>query len=90
MNIIKDQDVIIILKTMLNRLDDRLVDHGERVAYLCLELMRYMNVSEEEYLHVAKLALLHDIGAYKTEEVDALLSFESEDVWEHAIYGYLF
>lgn len=90
MNIIKDQDVIIILKTMLNKLDDRLVDHGERVAYLCLELMHYMNVPYEEYLHVAKLALLHDIGAYKTDDVDALLSFESEDVWEHAIYGYLF
>lgn len=90
MNIIKDQDVIIILKTMLNKLDDRLVDHGERVAYLCLELMRYMNVPREEYLHVAKLALLHDIGAYKTDDVDSLLSFESEDVWEHAVYGYLF
>ncbi|MFQ9923600.1 MAG: HD domain-containing phosphohydrolase [Beduini sp.] len=90
MNIIKDQEVIVILKTMLNKLDNRLVDHGERVAFLCLEIMSYLKVPQEEYLHVAKLALLHDIGAYKTDDMDALLSFESKDVWEHAIYGYLF
>lgn len=89
-NIIKDQDVILILKRMLNKLDPRLVDHGERVAYLCIKLMQSMGVANEKYLHVAKLALFHDIGAYKTDEIDSLLGFESKDVWEHAIYGYLF
>ena len=33
---------------------------------------------------------LHDIGAYKTEEINRMTQFESEDVWEHSIYGYLF
>ena len=36
------------------------------------------------------LSLLHDVGAYKTEEIDKLVSFESNCVWSHSIYGYLF
>lgn len=90
MDVIKDQNVIQILKNMLNTLDHRLVDHGERVAFLCMKMMRAMHKDEEQILHVAKLALFHDIGAYKTDEVDAILGFETNDVWEHAIYGYLF
>jgi HD-GYP domain-containing protein (c-di-GMP phosphodiesterase class II) len=36
------------------------------------------------------LAMLHDVGAYKTEEIDKLVIFETRDIWEHSIYGYLF
>lgn len=90
MNIIKDSDVIQILENMLNTLDYRLVDHGKRVTYLCIRIMKQLQATEEDCLTVAKLALFHDIGAYKTDEVDAMLGFETVDVWEHAIYGYLF
>jgi len=34
--------------------------------------------------------MLHDVGAYKTEEIDKLVIFETRDIWEHSIYGYLF
>jgi len=34
--------------------------------------------------------MLHDVGAYKTEEIDKMVIFETVDVWEHSIYGYLF
>lgn len=36
------------------------------------------------------LALFHDIGAYRTEEISRLLQFEPRNIWEHAIYSYLF
>lgn len=36
------------------------------------------------------LCLLHDIGAYKTEEIDNMVIFETENVDQHAIYGYPF
>ena len=36
------------------------------------------------------LASLHDIGAYKTEEIDRMVEFETKEVWNHSIYGYLF
>jgi putative nucleotidyltransferase with HDIG domain len=34
--------------------------------------------------------MLHDVGAYKTEEIDKLVIFETRDIWDHSIYGYLF
>lgn len=36
------------------------------------------------------MALLHDVGAYRTEEIDRMVAFETESVWEHSFYGYLF
>ena len=39
---------------------------------------------------MCQLALLHDVGAYKTEEIDNMLCFETQDVWEHSVYGHLF
>lgn len=90
MDVINDADVIQIVKRMLNTFDSRLVDHGQRVTYLCLKIMNEMKVPEDEFYTAAKLALFHDIGAYKTDEVDNMLLFESNDVWEHAVYGFLF
>lgn len=90
MNIIDDQNVIQIVKNMLNTIDHRLVDHGERVTYLCICIMKELRMPDEMIQLTAKLALFHDIGAYKTDEIDQLFSFESKNVWNHAIYGYLF
>lgn len=36
------------------------------------------------------MSLLHDIGAYKTEEIDNMVVFETKDVMKHAAYGYVF
>ena len=36
------------------------------------------------------LTMLHDIGAYKTEEITRMFTFETQNMWEHSIYGYLF
>jgi len=46
--------------------------------------------TREEMHDICVLALLHDIGAYKTEEIDKMVVFETTDVWEHSIYGYMF
>lgn len=90
MSIIKDQDVIQIVKNMLNTIDHRLVDHGERVTFLCIQIMKALHAPKEDILMTSKLALFHDIGAYKTDEIDEMFSFETKNVWDHAIYGYLF
>lgn len=36
------------------------------------------------------MSIFHDIGAYKTDEIDRMVEFETHDVWNHSIYGYLF
>ncbi|MFR7591065.1 MAG: HD domain-containing phosphohydrolase [Longibaculum sp.] len=90
MKLIKSREVIQIVRNMLNLIDVRLVHHGERVTFLCVKILEHLHYSQEDIYLCAKLALFHDIGAYKTDEIDNMLTFESHDVWEHAIYGYLF
>ena len=80
-----------LIERTLNRVDARLVDHGRRVAYLVLELMeRRGGFTQAERQRACALVLLHDVGAYKTEEIDNMVVFETGSVWEHAAYGYLF
>lgn len=90
MEILKDQDVVFIIRNMLGMIDDRLVEHGERVTYLVMKMMESLHYSEEEIMRGCLLSLFHDIGAFKTDDIDDLLTFEKDDVWNHAIYGYLF
>ncbi len=72
-------------------MDPRLVDHGKRVAYLVSRMLDIDGTfTEKEKQDICFLALLHDVGAYKTEEINEMAKFETQDIWEHSIYGYLF
>ncbi|MDO4273277.1 MAG: HD domain-containing protein [Eubacteriales bacterium] len=80
-----------LIQRTLNRVDSRLVNHGIRVAFLVSGMLRQKGgYSPKEYKEQCLTAILHDIGAYKTEEIDKMLDFECDDIWEHSIYGYLF
>ena len=80
------------VKRTLNKVDPRLVEHGERVAYIALKILEEAEgeISHEMLKNVLLVCLIHDIGAYKTEEIDCIVEFESRNVWEHSIYGSLF
>lgn len=85
------EHIFVVIHNTLNRIDPRIVDHGRRVANLVYRAMRQQNkYSHDELRACYAMALIHDIGAYKTEEIDRMLQFETVDVWNHAIYGYLF
>lgn len=73
----------------LRRIDVRLMDHGERVAYIACELCEAGKL-DLDMKTLFLLCIFHDIGAYKTEEIDRMVEFETNDVQNHAIYGYLF
>lgn len=89
--IIKDKELLTIIQNTLNEIDERLINHGFRVAYLLREMMLYDgSFSDREIRDMTMAAMLHDIGAYKTDEIDSLLQFETKHIWKHAIYGYLF
>ncbi|MDD3347319.1 HD domain-containing phosphohydrolase [Oscillibacter sp.] len=91
LSFIHKSQIISVIEKMLLYFDPRLVDHGERVAYIVLEMLRHaqppLDIDQDKLLI---LSLLHDVGAYKTEEIDEMVSFDSGSVWSHAIYGYLF
>jgi len=91
MQLLRNEKVINIMEKTLNHVDSRLIDHGKRVAYLIFKVLNGRQMfTEKELQNICILAMLHDVGAYKTEEIDQMVVFETEKVWEHSIYGYLF
>lgn len=91
MNVISNKDVIRIIRNTLDLIDPRLMMHGGRVSYIMYKMLQYENeYSEREVIDFCAIAMLHDIGAYKTEEIDNMIKFETGSVWDHSIYGYLF
>lgn len=89
--IIKEKNLMEIICRSLNLVDARLVDHGRHVAYILHKMLVCEGgYSKKQLDDILMLSLLHDIGAYKTEEIDDLFRFENDNVWQHAIYGYIF
>lgn len=88
---IRSDKLMTVISRTLNMIDRRLVDHGVRVALVLGDMLDAEGCQDRELrkdLHI--LALLHDVGAYRTEEINNLLQFETGNVWKHSIYGYLF
>ncbi|MXQ74302.1 HD domain-containing protein [Clostridiaceae bacterium DONG20-135] len=90
MKLIDDQNVMYIVRNVLDAVDNRLVAHGERVAYLVWKIMAFEGRLPKEIRIASELALMHDIGAFKTDEIDSMLTFDCGASWDHAIYGYVF
>ena len=86
-----------IYKNVFNLVNYQLVDHSERTAYLVLKMYQKQNKhTEKEIAQFCMFALLHDIGAFKTEKIDSisgmnqLKQFEFQNTSPHAVFGYLF
>lgn len=91
MNIIESNDVIHIIQKTLSLIDTRLVDHGTRVAYILYKILKCSRrYDDQQIMEICLLGILHDIGAYKTDEIDQIVQFETKDSQHHAIYGYTF
>lgn len=89
--VIADSSTIVgVLNRMLSYVDPRLVNHGMEVAFIAEEILPYCQDKTIDKNKLLFLGLLHDIGAYKTAEVDEMVSFDGKKVWRHSVYGYLF
>lgn len=90
-NYIDNKGMIGIIRRTCNYVDARLVDHGFRVARMVSRLLERMGTYDTATARdISILAMFHDIGAYKTEEINRMLEFETCNVQEHSVYGYLF
>lgn len=88
---VSNKDIVSIAKRAFDLVDSRLMGHGERVAYIMYQIMKADGeYTPKETRNLLTLAVLHDIGAYKTDEIDRMVEFETKNVWNHSIYGYLF
>jgi HD-GYP domain-containing protein (c-di-GMP phosphodiesterase class II) len=87
----ENTNIIDIIAHTLSLMDIRLIDHGKNAALFTYNAMKNTRkYTEKEISDMCLIAILHDIGAFKTEEISRLMVFDADDVWEHSIYGYLF
>ena len=85
------KQMIIIIHRTINSVDKRLLNHGEQVAYIMLNLLKAEgNYSDEEILEICAISIFHDIGAYKVAEIDKLVEIDTISPIDHAVYGALF
>ncbi|MCL2221209.1 MAG: HD domain-containing protein [Oscillospiraceae bacterium] len=91
MKLLNSSYIVNIIENTLNHMDGRLIDHGKRVSYFVYKMLKKQNkYTKKQIRDICLLSLIHDIGAYKTEEVHNMVAFETGAVWEHSTYGYLF
>lgn len=88
---VSNKNIIDISKRAFNLVDKRLIGHGSRVSYIVYQLLKAStDYTPRQTRDLLIVAALHDIGAYKTDEIDRMVEFETKNVWNHSIYGYLF
>lgn len=91
-DLIEPQGIMNIAQSILERVDPRMVEHGNRVAYIAVAMAEQLGrYSADQLRELFQLALFHDIGIYKQEEAERLFSsYQRREGMEHSLFGYLF
>lgn len=80
-----------IITRSLNRINDLLVGHGERVAYGVMRLLEQDGrFSEEEIGQIVWTVVFHDVGGFRKTDTWNVVKLDHEENSLHAIYGFLF
>lgn len=88
---ITSKNLFYLICDTLSMMNAPLVDHGRRVSYIMAKMLECKGGYEKfEIADFMLLAVMHDIGAYKTDDVRKQLTFEAKNTMPHSIYGYLF
>lgn len=92
MDYISSTNICYLICDALSLIDKRPIEHGMRVAYMMMKLLESKGGYDEyEAAEFVFLAMLHDIGAYKTEKMlDERLYDAKGKKPLHAVYGALF
>jgi HD-GYP domain-containing protein (c-di-GMP phosphodiesterase class II) len=88
---ITSRNMVKLIYETIRLMNKSVAHHSERVSYIMGKMLETRGVYEKyEVADFATLALLHDIGAFKTDDVRKKLTFEAKNPVPHTIYGYLF
>ena len=90
--LVTTEDIFNVISKTLGIMSAKVLSHGEIVAYIFYNMLKEDgSYSDKELAEWTILAMLHDIGAIKTDgmKVDLAL-LETKNVCAHSIYGYLF
>lgn len=85
-----NKETVLLLRQTVKCIDRLLMDHGSRTAYILYKMLQTDGSYEPyEIADYVVLAMLHDIGAYGTEEPGDMLRCESRSYMPHSVYGYV-
>lgn len=91
MGIINNKDIYRIIFRSLNLVDEGIMEHGQIVGYIFYKMLDYQNkFFLQELIDYTTIGVLHDIGLYKSADLETIHLEETRHVWRHSIYGYLF
>lgn len=91
MDFISSKNIFLLTRDTLKLIDKQIMKHGSRTGYIFYKMLQQRGGYEKfEMAELVMLATLHDIGAYKTDDVNQMLRFETKEYMPHSIYGYLF
>jgi len=84
-------NIIVIMHKIINSIDTHLLNHGERVCYIMMNLLKFQKkYSDEEIFKICTISIFHDLGAYKITEREKLENVDIDTPINHAVYGSLF
>lgn len=88
---ITSRNMVDLIYETLRLMNKPMAHHCMRVSYIMAKMLEtYGTYEKYEIADFMVLALLHDIGAYKTDDVRKQLTFEVKNPLPHSVYGYLF
>lgn len=91
MEYISSKNICLLIRDTLKLIDRRPMDHGSRTGYIMCKMLQEKGGYEGyELADFLMVATVHDIGAYKTDNVGDKLRYEFKDALPHSIYGFLF
>lgn len=80
-----------LLYETVRLMNKTMAHHGKRVSYIMSKMLETKGTYEKyEIADFMVLAMLHDIGAIKTDNYQNQLSYEAKNTVPHSIYTYLF
>ena len=88
---ITSKNMINLIYETMRAMNKSAAHHGMRVSYIMAKML--MKQDQHEKYEIADfmiLAMLHDIGAFKTDDVRKQLTYEAKKTLPHSVYGYLF
>lgn len=88
--IINTERIIELCANTVRLYDQRVINHGERVAYIAYRIWQQLEEEDIDLTVLLMLCIFHDVGVYRTGEMEQMMGYETSQVVEHSVYGYLF
>lgn len=88
---ITSRNMVNLIYETLRLMNKPMAHHCMRVSYIMSKMLETRGSYEKyEIADWMVLAMLHDVGAFKTDDVRMQLTFEAKNPLPHSVYGYLF